>query len=146
MGGSGVYLEFYDSTSSNAGGSLAGVPEMENFYISQRIQVVDMEGDGQYEVLVVNNRETLGKVFDRFRSYKSGHVDCLFWDTLGLYSKWKTREISGYIADFLVADFDNDGSLELIFAVDTDMNPFASAKAKSYLVSWKPVKKAKSEK
>ena len=119
---------------------------MEHYYIAQRIHVVDMEGDGKNEVVVVNNRETLGKALSRFRSYKSGHIECLFWDALGLYPKWKTRDVSGYISDYAVADFDNDGSLELVFAVDTDMNPFMTSKAKSYLVSWKPIKRVKSEK
>jgi len=146
MGGSGIYLEYYDPGDSAQGSALAGVPEMEYYYIAQRIHVVDMEGDGKNEVVVVNNRETMGKSLSRFRSYKSGHIECLSWDALGLHPKWKTREVSGYISDYAVADFDNDGSLELVFAVDPDMNPFANAKAKSYLVSWKPLRKAKSEK
>ena len=42
--------------------------------------------------------------------------------------------------------YERDGSFELVFAVDTNMNPFLTAKAKSYLVSWKPIRKVKSEK
>jgi hypothetical protein len=146
MGGSGIFLEYYEEGVTKQGGSLAGVPEMEHYYIPQRLHVVDIEGDGKNEVVVVNNRATLGKSLDRVRSYKSGHIECLFWDALGLYPKWKTREVSGYISDYTVADFDNDGKLELVFAVDTNLNPFMTSKAKSYLVSWKPVRKEKSKK
>ncbi len=57
MGGSGVYLEYVMDGQSDSSSPLAGVPEMDNFYIPQRILVADMEGDGKNEVIVVNNRD-----------------------------------------------------------------------------------------
>ena len=32
-------------------------------------------------------------------------------------TRWKTRKISGFVRDYAVADFDNDGKLELVAAV-----------------------------
>ncbi|MEW6673232.1 MAG: VCBS repeat-containing protein [Thermodesulfobacteriota bacterium] len=137
LGGNLTYFEYPMPNTSSQGSPVAGEKEMDTFYISARILVVDMDRDGKNEVLVVNNREsTLGKVFTRFRSYKSGYIECLFWDTLGLYPKWKTRTVSGYISDYAVADFDNDGSPELVFSVDPDPDPLLK-QPKSYLVSWK---------
>jgi len=137
LGGSMTYFEYPAPYSSDRAAPIPGEVQMENFYLSPRILVVDMEQDGKNEVIVVNNRGgVLGKVFDRYRSYKSGHIECLFWDTLGLYPKWKTRTVSGYISDYAVADFDNDGSPELVFSVDVDPNTLFK-KSKSYLVSWK---------
>jgi len=138
LGGSMAYFEYPMESSSSQGAPVAGEFEMDNLYLSQRILVVDMEGDGKNEVVVVNNRaSTTGRLLSRYRSYKSGHIECLFWDTLGLYPKWKTRTVSGYISDYAVADFDNDGSPELVFSVDADPDPLLK-KPKSYLVSWKP--------
>lgn len=142
MGGSGVYFEISDE-SSTRGSVLAGVPETEYYYILPRIHVADMEGDGLNEVIVVNNRDSMGKAISRFRVFKSGYIECLAWDQLGLYTKWKTRKVSGYISDYTVADFDNDGRPELVFSVDTNLDPFSSKSIKSYLVSWKLKQKAK---
>jgi hypothetical protein len=41
----------------------------------------------------------------------------LTWDGIGLVPSWKTRQISGFIQDFAVGDFDNDGQTELVAAV-----------------------------
>jgi len=34
-----------------------------------------------------------------------------------LAETWRTKEIPGYIADYQVKDFDNDGEVELVVAV-----------------------------
>jgi hypothetical protein len=41
------------------------------------------------------------------------------WDGVGLAPRWKTRQFSGFIQDFNVGDFDNDGQDELVAALVT---------------------------
>ncbi|GAG74886.1 unnamed protein product, partial [marine sediment metagenome] len=48
--------------------------------------------------------------------------------------KWKTREISGHISDYTIADIDNDGRDELVFSVVSKTGSVLG-EAKSYLVS-----------
>lgn len=139
MGGSNVYFE-YPEEGQTKDNLYPDEPEQQSYYIAQRIILADMDKDGKIEVIVGNNRDSFGRVFSKVRSFRSGHVECLFWDTLGLYPKWKTRTVSGYLSDYFVADFDNDGAEELLFAVDTNTNPLTQRKARSYLVSWKPKK------
>jgi hypothetical protein len=57
---------------------------------------------------------------EKFRKFTSGHIESLSWDGLGLNTTWKTRKISGFIRDFAVGDFDNDGKIELVAAVILD--------------------------
>ena len=137
LGGNRIYFEYPMENTSSRSAPLAGQMEMEHFYLSQRVLVVDFDQDGKNEVIVANNKDTMGNYLSRLRSFNSGHIECLFWDTLGLYPRWRTRTVSGYIGDYAVADFDNDGSPELVFSVDTDTNPLLK-QAKSYLVTWKP--------
>ena len=76
---------------------------------------------------MVKNESSTGRLLERVRVFKSGHIECLAMDELGSSLKWKTREISGHISDYAIADLDNDGQDELVFSV--------VSKAKSFLVS-----------
>jgi hypothetical protein len=53
---------------------------------------------------------------------------------MGLYQKWRTREISGYISDYAIADVNNDGQDELVFSV-VEKHSSALGKAKSFIAS-----------
>ena len=79
--------------------------------------VTDLNADGVSEIIITQNTGTTGKLFERFRKYTSGSFVCLGWDGLGLAPLWHTRKISGYMADYFVGDFDNDGQPELVGAV-----------------------------
>jgi hypothetical protein len=102
------------------GGSQAymDVPGTENRrYLSQRLIVKPWGTKGRDAVLVVRNTSPTGLVLERFRHYTKGSFVCLGWDGLGLSPLWETREVSGYIADYAVGDFTNDGKLDLVAAV-----------------------------
>ncbi len=115
MGGGSVYVEFPAEGSA----SIGNVKEMDRFYLHPRILLSDTNKDGKNEVIVVENTDMTRRRLARFRMFKSGHISCLEWEKLGLYPKWKTREISGYISDYSLSDADNDGENELVFSVIT---------------------------
>jgi TolB-like protein len=87
------------------------------FYLRGRILVLDLNGDGRTEVIVNKNHFSTGLRFQRFRPYEKGQVYNLVWDGMMLAENWRTKEIPGYIADYQVRDFDNDGERELVVAV-----------------------------
>jgi hypothetical protein len=89
-------------------------------YYPMRLLVSDTNGDGSSEVIVVKNYEIAGMKLERFRKYTNAHIEALAWDGLGLSTRWKTNKISGFIRDYAVGDFDNDGKIELIAAVILD--------------------------
>lgn len=124
FGGSATYLDFPSEVD-------AAEPPSERledrYYLPQRIHIADLDKDGKNEVIVVKNVSLTGRVLSRVRVFKSGHIEALAMDELGSSLKWKTREISGHITDYAIADLDNDGLDELVFSV--------ASKAKSFLVS-----------
>ena len=54
--------------------------------------------------------------------------------TVGLYEKWRTRSVSGYLSDLAVADFDNDGKLELVTPV-VSRTDFLAGDARSFIMA-----------
>ncbi|MCP4110503.1 MAG: hypothetical protein GY749_34105 [Desulfobacteraceae bacterium] len=130
FGGSSVYLEY----PAEGAASIGNVKEKDRLYLSQRIHIADTDKDGKNEIIIGRNKDTTGRIFSKFRMFKSGHIECLAWDNVGFYQKWKTREISGRISDYVICDFDNDGQDELVFSVVMKTSSFLS-KAKSFIVS-----------
>ena len=90
-------------------------------FIPGRILVLDLDGDGRVEIIVNKNQFTTGRLFDRIRPYDRGEVYNLIWDGLMLAENWRTKEIPGYIADYQVKDFDNDGKSELVVAMGSQL-------------------------
>jgi TolB-like protein len=89
-------------------------------YYPMRLIVSDTNGDGSSEVIVVKNYELVGMKLEKFRKYTNAHIEAMAWDGLGLSTRWKTNKISGFIRDYAVGDFDNDGRIELVAAVILD--------------------------
>jgi hypothetical protein len=109
------------STLYSAGDRVArGGAVLNPIYYPMRLLVSDTNGDGSSEVIVVKNYELAGMKLERFRKYTNAHIEALAWDGLGLSTRWKTNKISGFIRDYAVGDFDNDGKIELIAAVILD--------------------------
>ncbi len=86
----------------------------ERIYLPSRIIVRDMNQDGRVDVIVNRNPETATRAFRNLKDYPSGTIYCLTWNGMGLSELWRTRKISGYIADYqLLADPDSPDRYEL---------------------------------
>ena len=110
-----------------------------NYYIPQRIHVTDMDGDKLNEIIVLKNHDS-ASAFSRVKAFNKGHIDCLSYDEIGTQLKWQTRNISGYISDYIIGDLNNDGLNELVFSV-VEKEKSLLNKGKSYIVSCMPVLK-----
>jgi TolB-like protein len=86
-------------------------------FLQGRIVVLDLDGDEKAEVIVNKNHFSSGRLVERVRLFDKGEVYDLAWDGMMLAEQWRTREIPGYIADYQVKDFDNDGDRELVVAI-----------------------------
>ena len=119
---------------------------MDLFFLPQRILLTDLDRDGRTEILVVQNKDITGGLMSRTRSYREGRFESLDWDNVGLRALWRTRNFSGYISDYNLGDFDNDGQDELVFAVVKKVGDPITGDPKSYLVSWDPYQRNDQEK
>ena len=93
----------------------AGEPNRQFFPL--RVRTVDVDRDGKPEVLLARHNDLAKSMLKNFRQFKSGNVQLLAWDGLGLVPKWNTQAFDGRISDFVVGDFDDDGQDELVIAV-----------------------------
>ena len=127
-GGSRLYIE---------------VPKVDKFretiryYLPHRIHVTDIDRDGLNEIIVLKNIDS-ANMMPRTKIFKEGYVACLSWDDIGPQLKWQTRKILGYISDYVIGDFNNDGSREIVMSVVTK-KPILLSKGKSYIISCKLV-------
>lgn len=86
-------------------------------YFPLRIQITDINRDGDVEVLIAHHEDmTKGRLKDT-RIFKNAKITSMIWNGLNLTSEWNTQTIAGRISDFTVGDIDNDGADELVIAV-----------------------------
>ncbi|MEA3543852.1 MAG: VCBS repeat-containing protein [Thermodesulfobacteriota bacterium] len=67
------------------------------------------------EILVTQNDGF--RALERFRKFNKSRVVALKWDGFMLRESWRTADQNGYLADFALADADNDGLDELVMVV-----------------------------
>jgi len=82
----------------------------EPVYIQQRLVVLP-NGD----VLAVQNEGL--RIFERYKSFDKSRIVAFKWDGFALQQNWSTKDQEGYLADFTVADADNDGQDELVMVI-----------------------------
>ena len=104
-------------------------------FINSRILTLDTGKDGKKEIIVVKNLSSLGRVLKNIKAFTSSEIYDLEWDGLGFVENWKTRKISGYVADYQMKDIDNDGQKEIVLALVLSVG--ASLSDQSVIVSYK---------
>jgi len=106
------------------------------YYLPHRIHVTDFDRDGLNEIIVLKNIDS-AKLLPRTKIFKKGYVASLSYDDIGTQLKWQTRQIIGYISDYVIGDFNNDGIKEIVMSVVTKKQ-FLLNKGKSYIISCRP--------
>ncbi|MDL1967334.1 MAG: FG-GAP-like repeat-containing protein [Deltaproteobacteria bacterium] len=105
-------------------------------YYPMKIIITDIDSDGKYEVIAVKNHELTGRLLKQLRKFKEAQIESLSWNGLGLATNWKTAKISGYIRDFAIGDFDNDGENEITAAVVSKEGSIIGTRPKSSVISY----------
>jgi hypothetical protein len=109
-GGTSLFLEFRDESDSKIGDTFV----KKSVYMPQRILIADINNDGKNEVLTPKNKDIAGRLLRSLRIYDKGYIQGFDWSELGLTPKWKTRQLPGYICDWIIGDFDNDSQDEIV--------------------------------
>jgi hypothetical protein len=66
-------------------------------------------------VLVTVNEGS--RTFNAFRQFNSSHLKAVAYDGYSLVERWRTKPQGGYLADFRMADADNDGVQEIAMLI-----------------------------
>lgn len=91
--------------------------QVENkWYYPLRLVVWHNQSAREGEVITVRNEDMSNRKLD-MRYFVNSQIESFKWDGVGLAPNWKTRQVSGYIQDYYVGDFDNDGRDELVAAL-----------------------------
>lgn len=112
------------------------------YYIPLRLIVSDLDGNGVNEILVNKNISTAAQFFKSYRFFPNGEIHSLFWDGVGVSLAWKTRRIKGSVADYGLADIDNDGVKDLYVCLNTHPGA-AGTKARKTTVTAYPLDMSK---
>jgi hypothetical protein len=113
FGGSNTYIEPMNRT---------GIHDQSDdgdmkYYINLRILTYDTNKDGKREVIVVKNLSSSSRMFQNLKLFTAAEVYNLEWEGMGLVENWRTKKISGYVADYQFKDIDNDGENEVVLAL-----------------------------
>jgi TolB-like protein len=118
-----------------ASGTRSMTDAPDSVYMNLRILTYDLNKDGKKEILVVKNLSAMGRVLKNMPLFTSSEVYNLEWDGLGLAEVWRTKKISGYVADYQIRDIDNDGQDEIVLALVLSVGP--AIKTNSCLVAYR---------
>ncbi|MHB8909588.1 MAG: FG-GAP-like repeat-containing protein [Syntrophales bacterium] len=111
-GGSNTTVEpVSQSTSEKA------ATDLETTFINLRIVSYDVNKDGKPEFILVKNISSSARLFSRLKLFSSAEIYDLEWDGSGMVENWRTKKISGYVADYQFKDINNDGENEVVLAV-----------------------------
>ncbi len=98
---------------------------------------VDLDADGRAELIIKRNIPGgLGRYADTPRSFTKSSVRSVEWDGEFISENWRTREVTGYIADFFIDDLDSDGAPEVVMLVAEGSGAFFGG-VKSYILSYR---------
>jgi TolB-like protein len=122
-------------TPAFAEGTRSMVDAPDSIFMNPRILTYDLNKDGKKEVIVIKNLSAMGRVLKNMPLFTSSEVYNLEWDGIGLAEVWRTKKISGYVADYQIRDIDNDGQDEIVMAMVLSVGP--SIKTNSCIVAYK---------
>jgi hypothetical protein len=105
--------------------------------VAGRFFHVDLDSDGRAELIIKQNIPGgLGRHATTPRSFTKSSVMSVEWDGEFIEENWRTREVTGYIADFFIDDLDSDGSPEVVMLVADGYGALFGG-IKSYILSYR---------
>ena len=86
-------------------------------FIPGRILIEDLNEDGKKEIIVSVNERSDSKYVARWRSYDNGSIMSLSFFQMAARENWRSRKLPGFMPDYHIKDYNNDGRKELVVAL-----------------------------
>jgi TolB-like protein len=103
--------------------------------IEGRFLYMDVDGDGTRELVIkAGTPGGLGRYADVVRSYTDGAVLGMAWDGQFLTELWRTKKVSGHVADFFIEQ--GDSKSVTVWMLVAEGSGALFGKPKSYVLSY----------
>lgn len=130
-GGSMLYFEFREDDEE-----LVDVSQGKGVYFQPRTILVDVDEEAGREVVVMRNEDAAGNLFGKLRRFKSGNIEVMKWNEMGLAPEAAAKKLPGQVTDFAWTDVNNDGIKELVVALIKKRSNFNDEKSKSMIIAY----------
>lgn len=125
-GGTMNYIEPVTSGSDN--------PPRE--YLPARILLADIDGDGQNELIVAKNDRGGVAFMSKLRAFSGGAIQAFKYSNMSLSPFFRTRSLPGPGVDYALADFNNNGTMDLVVAVVTEQKSGLMIEGRSVIIAY----------
>ncbi|MDR0882874.1 MAG: FG-GAP-like repeat-containing protein [Candidatus Adiutrix sp.] len=105
-------------------------------YLPSRILIADIDGDGQNELIVAKNDRGGVPFMSKQRAFTSGAIQAFKYTNMSLTPFFRTRTLPGPGVDYTLADFNNDGTQDLVVAVVTEQKSGMLKDGRSVIVAY----------
>lgn len=107
-----------------------------NAYLSSRILLVDIDRDGQNEVVVAQNDRGGIAFMGNLRGFSGGSIVAFKLRNFTLSEYFRTNRLQGAAVDYQVADFNNNGTPDLVAAVVVEAGNGLFEEARSAIIAY----------
>lgn len=105
-------------------------------FIPLRAIPANLDKDSRFELIISRNLSVSAQIFSNYRDYPQGEIHSMYWDGVGMSLQWKTTRIKGTVTDYALADFDNDGTLDLVVNINTHTGMAGTARKRTLVVAY----------
>ncbi len=105
-------------------------------FLPARILLADIDGDGQNELIVAKNDRGGIPFMSGQRGFTSGTIQAFKYANMSLTPFFRTRTLPGAGVDYQLADFNNNGTIDLVVAVVTEQKSGMMKEGRSVIVAY----------
>ncbi len=91
--------------------------QMSRIFLQQRIFISDFDHNGKNSIFIVRNQDITSSLLANTRFFTKSYIVSMIWDKNTFIPDGRTQVFTGYISDYAIADQNNDGKKELVFAI-----------------------------
>lgn len=118
------------SANKNSGGNIKPL------FLPSRLLVADIDRDGQNELIVAKNDRSGIPFMSNMRAFSGGTIEAFKYTNLSLTPFFRTRALPGPAVDYALADFNNNGTLDLVAAVVMEQESGMLQDGRSVIVAY----------